>query len=54
MPNLAVVIQKFVNHSGWVSGNTVASPITTTRKRVAKSHNSNASANPWLHEEFQN
>ena len=51
-PNLATLIQKAVNRSGWVSGNALALVITGTGHRTAESFEGLPAAAPLLHIEY--
>lgn len=50
--NIASVIQEIINRPGWESGNSIATIITGTGKRVAKAYNGDIAGAPLLHIEY--
>jgi hypothetical protein len=51
-PGITNIIQEIVNHSDWMSGNSLVIVITGTGERVAESYNGDSNGAPLLHVEY--
>jgi hypothetical protein len=51
-PNLAVIVQRIVDRSGWASGNALALIVTGSGWRVAEAYEGDRAGAPLLHVEY--